>query len=106
LSAGLEGSIPQAVVGGGALLPFDSIHPISITINGKFAGHAMAGFSDIKPVFVLSSGKYKFEFECEGLKSAKAELRVLGTGSKQYLIVKLSPEAADEAAASPVEQNR
>ena len=92
-----QGSVPQAHVGD-IVLPIQSIHPISISIDGEFVGHALTGFNGVKPVYVLPHGKHKFEFACEGFKSTKSELTVIGTGSKQYLIVKLEPNAV----ASPV----
>jgi len=94
-----QGSVPQAHVGD-IVLPIQSIHPISISIDGEFVGHALTGFAGVKPVFVLPHGKHKFEFTCEGFKSTKSELTVIGTGSKQFLIVKLEPNAA----ASPVKE--
>jgi hypothetical protein len=94
-----QGSVPQAHVGD-IVLPIQSIHPISISIDGEFVGHALTGFAGVKPVYVLPHGKHKFEFACEGFKSSKSELTLIGTGSKQYLIVKLEPNAA----ASPVKE--
>jgi hypothetical protein len=89
----LQGLSPQAVVGN-IVLPIQSINPISISIDGEFVGHAMTGFAGIKPVYVLPHGKHKFEFSCEGFRTSKSELTVIGTGSKQYLIVKLEPNNA------------
>jgi hypothetical protein len=88
-----QGSVQQAHVGD-IVLPIQSIHPISISIDGEFVGHALTGFAGVKPVYVLPHGKHKFEFACEGFKSTKSELNVIGTGSTQYLIVKLEPNAA------------
>jgi hypothetical protein len=88
-----SGLSPQAVVGN-IVLPIQSINPISISIDGEFVGHAMTGFAGIKPVYVLPHGKHKFEFSCEGFRTSKSELTVIGTGSKQYLIVKLEPNNA------------
>lgn len=96
-------AVPRAVVGD-MVLPIESIHPISISIDGEFVGHSMAGTNGIKPVFVLPSGQHKFEFTCDIFKKAKADLRVIGTGSKQYLIVKLLPEASKDKDAQPTEQ--
>ena len=99
-------AVPLAVVGD-MVLPIESIHPISISIDGEFVGHSMAGTNGtngIKPVFVLPSGQHKFEFTCDNFKKAKADLRVIGTGSKQYLIVKLLPEASKDKDAQPTEQ--
>ena len=87
----LQGSGPQALVGD-LILPIQSIRPISISIDGEFVGHALTGFAGIKPVYVLPHGRHKFEFACEGFKSSKSDLTVIGTGSKQYLIVKLEPD--------------
>jgi len=95
--------VPRAVVGD-MVLPIESIHPISISIDGEFVGHSMTGHGGIKPVFVLPSGQHKFEFTCDIFKKAKAELRVIGTGSKQYLIVKLLPETSKNEVAQPTEQ--
>jgi len=74
----------------GMLTSSQSIRPISIAIDGEFVGHALvAGFMEVKPYYVLPHGKHTFEFQCEGFKASKTELTVIGTGSKQYLIVKL-----------------
>lgn len=59
-----QGSAPQAQVGD-IVLPIQSIHPISISIDGEFVGHALTGFNGVKPVYVLPHGKHKFEFACE-----------------------------------------
>jgi hypothetical protein len=85
---------PSASVGGLALLPVDEINPISISIDGEFVGHSMTGGVDIKPVFVLPSGLHKFEFSSDEYETKKVELRVIGSGSSQYLIVKLLPPSA------------
>ncbi len=82
------GSSPMAQVGD-FILPVASIHPIAISIDGDFVGHALAGQWHFKPVFVLPEGVRKFTFTYGGSEPVSAELKVLGTGSKQYLIVKL-----------------
>lgn len=85
---------------GDLIVPIDSVRPISIKIDDEFVGHAMVGYQDVEPVFVLQSGVRKFTFTCDGFKTTSAELKVLGTGSKQYLIVKLttdSPAKDDES---------
>ncbi|GAA4459716.1 hypothetical protein [Novipirellula rosea] len=82
---------PMARVGN-LFLPADEIRPIRITIDGDFVGHAMVGPQDITPVFVLPKGLHKFTFAIEGSDPAPAEITVLGTGSKQYLIAKLPSE--------------
>jgi hypothetical protein len=99
----LQGSVPQAHVGD-IVLPMQSIRPISISIDGEFVGHALTELWRIKPVYVLPHGKHKFEFACEGFKSSKSELTVIGTGSTQYLIVKLEPNAAASPAKETSEQ--
>jgi hypothetical protein len=83
-------SVERAVVGD-VVLPTASINPISISIDGEFVGHAMTGMTSIKPVFVLPHGKHKFEFSSDVFKTTKVEMTIIGTGSKQYLIVKLPP---------------
>lgn len=82
-------SVERAVVGD-VVLPTASINPISIWIDGEFVGHAMTGMTSIKPVFVLPHGKHKFEFSSDVFKKTMVDMTVIGTGSKQYLIVKLS----------------
>jgi hypothetical protein len=96
-------AVPRAVVGD-MVLPIDSIHPISISIDGEFVGHSLTGTSGIKPVFVLPSGQHKFEFTCDIFKTTKADLKVVGTGSKQYLIVKLLPETTKDKVPQPSEK--
>ena len=96
-------AIPRAVVGD-MVLPIESIHPISISIDVEFVGHSMTGTNSIRPVFVLPSGQHKFEFTCDVFKKTKADLRVIGTGSKQYLIVKLLTETSKDKDAQPAEQ--
>jgi hypothetical protein len=90
--------VPMATAGD-MIVPYDSIRPVSITIDGDFVGHALFGYDKVSPVFVLPSGKRKFTFACDGFETATHELRVLGTGSTQYLIVKLSAGVADTPAA-------
>lgn len=77
-----------------------AVHPIRISIDGDFVGHAMAGVWDIKPVFILPEGKHRLTFEIDGFDPVAADIKVLGTNSKQYLIVKLpskKPESASPA---------
>ena len=93
-NAELSDSGPRAIVGN-AILPFKSIHPISISIDGEFVGHALTGIAGIKPVYALPHGKHRFEVACDGFKTAKSELTVIGTGSKQYLVVKLEPTTSE-----------
>jgi|GEM_PF-2511030 len=81
-------SSPMARVGD-IILPAASIQPIAITIDGEFVGHALAGQWYFEPVFVLPEGVRKFSFTYGGSEPVTAKLKVLGTGSKQYLIVKL-----------------
>ena len=88
-------AVPRAVVGD-LVLPIDSIHPISIAIDGEFVGHSMHGSHSIKPIFVLPSGLHKFEFKCDVFKTTNADLKVIGTGSKQYLIIKMVPKTVDD----------
>lgn len=80
---------------GNVVVPFDSFTPVRIAIDGEFVGHALFGFNKVSPVFVLPSGQRKFSFTCDGFVSVNNEIRVLGTGSTQYLIVKLFPVGAD-----------
>lgn len=87
---------------GDVIIPADSIRPIAITIDGDFVGHALVGHWDVKPVFVLPEGTHKFTFTIDGSGPVDAELKVLGTGSKQFLIVKLPAEGdTDVTAAVP-----
>ena len=101
-AAQIDGNTPMARVGG-LILPTDSIRPISIEIDDEFVGHAMAGFGTVEPVFILQSGVRSFTFSCDGFKTTSAKLKVLGTGSKQYLIVKL---VADSGGASDTTESR
>lgn len=97
-ASGMNGS--RAIVGDLAL-PIAAINPISISIDGEFVGHSMTGSTNVKPVFVLPHGKHKFEFSSDAFKPAKIELTVIGTGSKQYLIVKLLPVSEVTGKAKP-----
>ncbi len=74
---------------GDMVSPADGIRPIRISIDGDFVGHALVGTMDIKPVFNLPEGKHKLTFEIEGFDPVTVDIKVLGTNSKQYLIVKL-----------------
>jgi hypothetical protein len=96
---------PRAVVGD-MVLPVDEINPISISIDGEFVGHSMTGPDNIKPVFVLPSGLHKFEFSSDKFATKKAELRVIGTGSKQYLIVKLVAPSSKKPETKPNEEQK
>gem|GEM_PF-1747046 len=98
-------AVPRAVVGD-LVLPIDSIHPISISIDGEFVGHSMYGTHGTIPVFVLPRGQHKFEFNCDIFKTAKAELKVIGTGSKQYLIVKLLPKPTSTDNSEPTGESK
>lgn len=82
---------PRARIGD-LIVPADAIQPIRITIDGDFVGHAMVGMQDIKPIFVLPQGSRKFTFTIDGFAPIEAGITVLGTGSKQYLIVNLPSE--------------
>ena len=92
MSLNVGGERAVAMVGN-AMLPVDSIRPISISIDDEFVGHALVGAYSIKPVFMLPSGSHEFSFTCEGFRPASAHLEVLGNGSQQFLIVKMIPEA-------------
>ena len=85
---------PMARVGD-AIVPVAEIRPIRITIDGDFVGHAMVGMWDVKPVFILPEGKHKLQFAIDGFDPVNTELKVLGTNSKQYLIVKLPSKKAE-----------
>jgi hypothetical protein len=92
MTGGLSGDPKPMARIGDAIVPTDSIRPIRITIDGDFVGHAMVGMWDIKPVFVLPEGHRKFTFAIDGFDPIPADITVLGTGSKQYLIVRLPSE--------------
>jgi hypothetical protein len=77
---------------GNTIGPADGIRLIRITIDGDFVGHAMVGMFDVKPVFVLPEGKHKLTFAIDGFDPVTADLKVLGTNSTQYLVVKLPSE--------------
>lgn len=96
---GAIGSAPMARVGD-MFVPTDSIRPIAITIDGDFVGHALVGHWDIKPVFVLPEGTRKFSFTVDGSEPINTELKVLGTGSMQYLIVKLPADGGTDVTAA------
>ncbi|WP_168566800.1 hypothetical protein [Crateriforma spongiae] len=78
---------------GNAIVPAADVRPIRITIDGGFVGHAMAGVWDVKPVFVLPEGNHKLKFELDGFDPVSTDIRVLGTKSKQYLLVKFPAES-------------
>lgn len=87
----------QMATAGKMIMSYDSIRPVSISIDGDFVGHALFGYDKVSPVYVLPAGKRKFTFVCDGFKAVTQELSVLGTGSTQYLIVKMTPVAAANA---------
>jgi hypothetical protein len=87
-----EGGERAVALVGNVMLPVDSIRPISISIDDKFVGHALVGPYNVKPVFMLPSGSHEFSFTCEGFRPTSARLEVLGNGSQQFLIVKMTPE--------------
>jgi len=89
--------VPMATAGS-IIVPYDSIRPVSIKIDGEFVGHALFGYDKVSPVFILPSGKRKFTLTCDGFKDVTQELQVLGTGSTQYLIVKMTAGDSDMAA--------
>jgi hypothetical protein len=78
---------------GNMLVPTHSIRPVSIKIDDEFVGHAMTGYTSVQPVYVLQSGTYRFEFSCDGFQAVSTNLKVVGTGSKQFLVVKMLPDA-------------
>lgn len=92
---GFNRNVPQTRIGN-LVVPVDSIRPISIQIDKEFVGHAMVGYSDIKPVFVLPIGTHEFQFACDGYKSSSVKLKVVGNGSTQYLIVRMAKQVADD----------
>lgn len=100
---GIGGTQTTMVRVGDMVGPADGIHPIRISIDGDFVGHAMVGIFDIKPVFILPEGKHKLTFEIDGFDPVAADIKVLGTNSNQYLIVKLptkKPETVKSAASA------
>ncbi len=84
--AGIETAMVRV---GDMVSPADGIRPIRISIDGDFVGHALVGTMDIKPVFNLPEGKHTLTFEIEGFDPVTVDIKVLGTNSKQYLVVKL-----------------
>lgn len=101
MGGGMGGSKSPMVRVGDVLGPAEDIRPIRISIDGDFVGHAMVGIWDIKPVFVLPAGKHKFTFAIDGFDPVAADIKVLGTNSKQYLVVKL-PSKNSKSKGSPV----
>ncbi|EMI47413.1 hypothetical protein [Rhodopirellula sp. SWK7] len=83
-----DGTTANAIIKN-MILPLESIRPVAIHIDDQFVGNALFGHEKVSPIFVLPKGPHKFTFACDGYKTAKTELHVLGTGSTQYLIVKL-----------------
>jgi hypothetical protein len=105
---GMGGTQSPMIRVGDIVGPVDSIHPIRISINGDFVGHAIVGVWDIKPVFILPEGKHKLTFEIDGIDPVAADIKVLGTNSKQYLVVKL-PETkpgTDKAVSADASTNQ
>ncbi|MFG0265266.1 MAG: hypothetical protein ACF8AM_08945 [Rhodopirellula sp. JB055] len=97
MGGGMGGaSRPMARIGD-AIVPVDGVRSIRISIDGDFVGHAMVGMWDITPVFNLPEGKHKLTFEIDGFDPVAADIKVLGTNSKQYLIVKLPTEKPETA---------
>ena len=106
---GMGGSQSPMVRVGDALVPADDVQPIRISIDGDFVGHALVGMWDIKPVFILPEGKHKLTFEIDGFDPVAADIKVLGTNSKHYLIVKLpskKPESASPTDAADASTKR
>jgi len=109
MGGGMGGAQKPIARIGDVIVPVDGVRPIRISIDGDFVGHAMVGMWDIKPVFILPEGKHKLTFEIDGFDPVAADIKVLGTNSKQYLIVKLptkkleSANSADSADASTVQ---
>jgi hypothetical protein len=98
---GVGGTQKAMVRVGDMVAPADGIHPVRISIDGDFVGHAMLGILDIKPVFVLPEGKHKLTFEIDGFDPVAADIKVLGTNSKQYLIVKLPTKKSESVNSAP-----
>ena len=92
---GVNGTQATMVRVGDMVAPADGVYPIRISLDGDFVGHAMVGIFDIKPVFILPEGKHKLIFETDGFDPVAAEIKVLGTNSKQYLIVKLPTKKSE-----------
>lgn len=88
----LDSNAPAARVGD-LIVPVELIRPIAVTIDGEFVGHAMVGYQDVKPVFVLPRGAHEFRFTIDGYKASTMKLTALGSGSKQYLVVKMEPNS-------------
>ena len=85
---------------GDVIVPAAGIRPIRITIDGDFVGHAMVGMWDIKPVFVLPEGNHKLQFAIDGFDPVTTDIKVLGTNSKQYLVVDLPSEKSESKRAA------
>ena len=85
---GIGFSVPMTRIGN-AMLPTNAIKLVHITIDDEFVGHALLGSMDLEPVFVLPEGLRNFTFTMDGVDPIKAKLTVLGTGSTQYLVVRL-----------------
>ena len=95
--AAMGGAQTPMVRVGDAIVPAADIRPIRITIDGDFVGHAMVGMWDIKPVFILPEGNHKLQFAIDGFDPVTTDIKVLGTNSKQYLVVKLPSKKVESA---------
>ena len=84
--------VAQARIGD-IIMPVDQISPISISIDGEFVGHALVGIASITPTFVLKVGTHEFSFSCDGYLPVSMKLKVIGTGSEQYLIVRMQKDS-------------
>lgn len=93
--AHIGGGEEQLVVGGMAI-PKDQFHPVSVSIDDEFVGNAIFGFGSTTPTFVLESGTYEFSFRCDGFKPLTKKLKVIGSGSTQYLLVRMHENAKQE----------
>lgn len=91
----MGGAQPPMVHVGNTIGSADGIRLIRIGIDGEFVGHAIVGMFDVKPVFVLSEGKHELTFTIDGFDPVAADIKVLGTNSKQYLVVKLPSEKTE-----------
>ena len=91
---------------GDIVLPTSEIRPASIYIDGEFVGNALSGYVDVKPSFRLPAGTHDFRIECDGCRTFESKLKVLGSGSEQWLVVTMRPEKAkgDEAKTSSKDQ--
>ena len=89
MGGGLDGQqVPMARVGD-IVIPIEQIKPISILIDKEFVGHALVGIQNITPTFVLEKGTYEFTFMCDGYIPVTQKLKVVGTGSRLHLLVRM-----------------